>query len=83
MVPIILSHNPAGSSTQTLFHFAQGYTSGETKNDSMLLTFDNYKLLTKQILTEIVKSNPWGQVHRKREMLELKRAKIISCLVLL
>ncbi|KAK3877145.1 hypothetical protein Pcinc_018128 [Petrolisthes cinctipes] len=28
MVPIILSHNPAGSSTQTLFHFAQGYTSG-------------------------------------------------------
>lgn len=28
MVPVILSHNPAGSSTQTLFHFAQGYTSG-------------------------------------------------------
>lgn len=29
MVPVILSHNPAGSSTQTLFHFAQGYTSGQ------------------------------------------------------
>lgn len=29
MVPVILSHNPAGSSTQTLFHFAQGYTSGK------------------------------------------------------
>lgn len=28
MVPVILSHNPAGSSTQTLFHFAQGYSSG-------------------------------------------------------
>ncbi|XP_068214383.1 lipase member K-like [Palaemon carinicauda] len=29
MVPIILTHNPAGSSTQTLFHFAQGFSSGE------------------------------------------------------
>ncbi|KAK7071277.1 hypothetical protein SK128_015991 [Halocaridina rubra] len=28
MVPIIMTHNPAGSSTQTLFHFAQGFTSG-------------------------------------------------------
>lgn len=28
MVPIILTHNPAGSSTQTLFHFAQGFSSG-------------------------------------------------------
>ncbi|CAL4072034.1 unnamed protein product, partial [Meganyctiphanes norvegica] len=28
MVPMILSHNPAGSSTQTLFHFAQGVDSG-------------------------------------------------------
>ncbi|XP_045615969.1 gastric triacylglycerol lipase [Procambarus clarkii] len=28
MVPVILSHNPAGASTQTLFHFAQGFTSG-------------------------------------------------------
>lgn len=28
MVPMILSHNPAGASTQTLFHFAQGVDSG-------------------------------------------------------
>lgn len=28
MIPIILTHNPAGSSTQTLFHFAQGISSG-------------------------------------------------------
>ncbi|XP_037781825.1 gastric triacylglycerol lipase-like [Penaeus monodon] len=28
MVPVILSHNPAGASTQTLFHFVQGFNSG-------------------------------------------------------
>ncbi|XP_042239935.1 gastric triacylglycerol lipase-like isoform X2 [Homarus americanus] len=32
MVPIILSHNPAGASTQTLFHFAQGFNSGRFQN---------------------------------------------------
>lgn len=28
MVPVILSHNPAGASTQTLFHFAQMFRAG-------------------------------------------------------
>ncbi|XP_071548519.1 gastric triacylglycerol lipase-like [Panulirus ornatus] len=28
MVPVILSHNPAGTSTQTLFHFVQSFNSG-------------------------------------------------------
>lgn len=29
MLPVILSHTPAGASTHTLIHFAQGINSGE------------------------------------------------------